>query len=105
MRLSQEHHVALVFPNAVGKDLQRKKHPRRRGQAAQSGYVQDRRGLRIGAGEKTLHGIVEPAGRQLETLRDLGRGRIDRELRLEDRIDVAGRAPGVIGERDRRPGE
>ena len=56
---------------------------------------------RIRAGEEALDAVVEPRLGQAELLRHAARLRVDRDLRLKNRVDVLGRAALVESERDR----
>ena len=68
--------------------------------------IEDASGARIAAWRDVNAGLlVQPPGRQAEFCR-YGAGLFqDCTMRLEDRVDVAGRSAGVIGKSHRRTAE
>ena len=88
----EQPHVLLVLTDSVGEDLQRQQCLGRGGEDSQAGQIEDRRGGGILAFEEALDRIVQPAGWQPSrsaTTRRL----VDEVFRLEDGVDVTGRAP------------
>jgi hypothetical protein len=69
--------VLLISSYAVSKYLHREQDPRRRGEATEAGYLENRRGPWIVTGEESLDSVVEPSRRELELLGDLRRRFID----------------------------